>query len=166
MVATIRHCEYGGIMGTAWKNVVLLIHLLVGVMGVVLYAGSFAGYGWEVGGRFVFVAFLCAFIASIPTVIRDHKFFKEHWGFSFIGLRSHFPFQMFPARREKWLNQLAIFFMAILLLHFFWMIVSTNHDVSRTGSSTDLRYVSLMVLIAGVLGALAWEYPPTEMPQA
>ena len=152
-------------MRTALNNAVLLIHLLVAVMGVVLYASSFFGYGWETGGEFVFVAFIGSFLASIPALIRDRKFFMEHWGFGFIGIRSRFPFQAFPARRENWLNPLAWCFMAVLLLHFFWLVIHSATD-EAANSAASLRYVSLMVTFGGVLGALIWGYPPTEKPRA
>ena len=113
------------------------------------------------------IAFMCCFLASIPTAIRDRKFFKKHWGFGFRGIRNHFPFQSFPARREKWLNPLGWSFMAILLLHFFWLVInSTTHEAAQRDTNADLRYVSLMVTLASIMGALAWEYPPTEKPLA
>jgi len=58
--------------------------------------------------------------------------------------------------------------MAILFFHFFWMMIinSASHEAAQRDTSADLRYVSLLVTFTGVLGALSWEYPPTEKPQA
>jgi hypothetical protein len=152
-------------MSAALNNTVLLIHLLVAVIGVVLYGASSFGYGWEAGGQFVFIGFICSFLASVPALIRDRKFFKKYWGFGLIGMRNRFPFQFFPARRDNWLNPLAWLFMGILFLHFFWLVIdSTTHQAEQANPGTSLRYVSLMVAIAGVLGALIWQYPPTEKP--
>jgi len=149
------------------SDAVLLMQLIAAGTGLVLYVASFFGYGWDQGGLFLVAAFMCSFLASIPTVIRDRKFFRTHWGFGFSGIRTRFPFQVFPARRDKWLNPLAWCFMAILLLHFFLLVInSASHQAAQTDTSADLRYVSLMVTFAGALGALAWEYPPTEKPRA
>jgi|ERR1700733_8057543 hypothetical protein len=155
-------------MYTVLSNAILLMQLFAVGTGLALYAASFSGYGWNEGGQFVMAAFMCGFLGSIPTAIRDRKFFRKHWGFGLLGIRGRFPFQLFPARRDKWLNPLGWCFMAILFFHFFWMmnINSASHEAAQRDTSADLRYVSLLVAFTGVLGALSWEYPPTEKPQA
>jgi hypothetical protein len=55
--------------------------------------------------------------------------------------------------------------MGILLLHFFWLVIhSASKGAVQRDTSADLRYVSLMVTFVGVIGALAWEYPPQRPP--
>jgi hypothetical protein len=153
-------------MGATLSDAVLLMQLIAAGTGLALYVASFFGYGWDEGGRFLAAASICSFLASIPGVIRDRKFFKRHWGFGLIGIRNHFPFQFFPARRDEWLNPLAWCFMGVLLLHFLWLMMnSVNHEAAQANTSVGLRYVSLMLTFTGVLGALTWEYPPTEKPQ-
>ena len=152
--------------GEVLMNPILLIQVIAAESGLILYGASFFGYGWNDGGRFVIAAFACSFLASIPTVVRDRKFFMEHWGFGLWGLRRHFPFQFFPARQVEWLNPLGWCFMGILFLHFFWFVIhSASTQGAQADSSADLRYVSLMAAFGGVLGALNRIYPPTEKPQ-
>jgi len=153
-------------MNTALKNVVLMAHLLVATMGLVLYGTSFLGYGRDTGGPFVVAAFICSFVASIPALLRDRRFFKKYWGFGLIGMRNHFPFQFFPAREDRRLNPIAWSLMAVLFFHFFWLLISSiNHQAAETDTSASLRYVSLMLVAAEVLGALVWVNPPTERPE-
>jgi hypothetical protein len=154
-------------MGATLGYAVLLMEAIAAGIGVALYVASFLGYGWEEGGGFLMAAFIFSFVASIPTGIRDRKFFKRYWGFGLLGIRNRFPFQVFPARRDEWLNPLAWCFMGVLLLHFLWLTMNpVDREAAQRNTSADLRYVSLMVIAAGVLGALAWEYPPTEKPHA
>ena len=109
---------------------------------------------------------LTCFLASIPTVVRDRRFFVKHWGFGLLGIRRRFPFQFFPARQVEWLNPLGWCFMGMFLLHFFWFVIhSANAQATQQDTSADLRYVSLMATFGGVLSALSRAYPPTEKPQ-
>jgi hypothetical protein len=102
---------------------ILLIQVIAAEAGLILYGASFFGYGWDEGGRFVIAALVCSFLASIPTVVRDRRFFAKHWGFGLLGVRRRFPFQFFPGRHVEWLNPLGWCFMGILLLHFFWFVM-------------------------------------------
>jgi hypothetical protein len=160
-------CGYIGMMGATLGDTVLLMQLIAAGTGLAFYVASFLGYRWDQGGQFVMAAFVCSFLASIPAAIRDHKFFKRYWGFGLTGIRRRFPLQSFPARRDKWLNSLAWCFMGLLLLHFLWLMMtnSASPEAAPRDTSADLRYVSLMAICAGILGALTWEYPPTEKPQ-
>jgi hypothetical protein len=155
-------------MYTVFSNAVLLMQVFAAGTGLALYANSFSGYGWnneEI--RFVVAAFICSILASIPTTIRDGRFFRKHWGLGALGVRNRFPLELFPARRDKWLNTLGWCFLAILFLHFFWVVInSPDHEAAPLDASAALRYVSLMVIYIGVMGGLGWEYPPTEKPQA
>jgi hypothetical protein len=146
---------------------ILLIQVIAAEAGLILYGASFFSYGWDEGGRFVIAALVCSFLASIPTVVRDRKFFLKHWGFGLLGVRRRFPFQFFPGRHVEWLNPLGWCFMGILLLHFFWFVMhSPITPAAQADTSADLRYVSLLATFGGVLSALSRAYPPTEKPQA
>jgi len=148
-------------------DILLLIQVLVAEAGLILYGASFFGYGWDDGGSFAMAAFFCGFLVSIPTVIRDRKFFLKYWGFGLLRVRRYFPFQFFPARQIQWLNPLGWSFMGVLVLHFFWLVVrSATTQPAERDTSIDLRYLSLMVTSGGVLGALIRAYPPTEKPTA
>jgi hypothetical protein len=145
---------------------VLLVQVLAAEAGLILYGASFFGYGWDDGGRFAIAAFACSILASIPTMLRDRKFFMRYWGFGLSGIRRHFPFQFFPARQVEWLNPLGWCFMGILLLHFLWYVIhSASALAGQVGTSADLRCVSLMVALGGVLSALSLVYPPTQKPR-
>lgn len=154
---------------TGFKGVlcdaVITIQLGAATVGLTLYVASFMGYGWESGAPFILPAFISIALTSIPTTFRDRRFFLEKWGFGLIGMRQHFPFQFFPARRVEWLNPIGWIFMGVLLLHFAWLVLSAQGEGSpQRGTGADLRYVALMITVGGVLAALGWIYPPTEGP--
>lgn len=155
---------------TAWKKLlhdaVLTVQLGSATTGLTLYVASFYGYGYESGAPFIGVAFVILAATSILTTWRDRRFFLENWGFGLMGMRQHFPFQFFPARRIHWLNPIGWFFMLVLLLHFVWLAMSApEHGVPQRGTGADLRYIALMITSGGVLAALSWTYPPTELPE-
>ena len=158
--------DYSWMTGVTPMDPILLIQVIGAETGLILYGASFFGYGWDDGGRFVIAACVCCFLASIPTVVRDRRFFVKHWGFGLLGVRRRFPFQFFPARQVEWLNPLGWCFMGMFLLHFFWFVIhSANAQATQQDTSADLRYVSLMATFGGVLSALSRAYPPTEKPQ-
>lgn len=154
-------------MYAVFSNAVLLMQVLAAGTGLALYADSFSGYGWnDEKTVFLVAAGICCVLASIPTTIRDGRFFRRYWGIGLWDVRNRFPMQMFPARRDKWLDPLGWCLMAILFLPFFGMMLnSASREAAQTDGSPDLRYVSLAVAFLSVLGALGWEYPPTEKPQ-
>lgn len=147
-------------------DAVLTIQLGAAAVGLTLYVASFYGYGFESGKPFVGFAFVSLAVTSILTTLRDRQFFLNNWGFGLLGIRQHFPFQFFPARRVEWLNPLGWTFMAVLLLHFAWLAMSApGQGMPQRGTGADLRYVALMITFSGILTALAWTYPPTERPE-
>ena len=147
-------------------GVISTLRMITVGVGLLLYLVSFLGYGWDKGGNLLIAAFVLIFVTSIPTMIRDRRFFLTHWGFGLTRLRSRFPFQFFPARRERWLNTLAWCFMAVLLLHFVWLVShSPASDSPGANSTANLRYISLMVFISGTLNVLSWDHPPSERPR-
>ena len=149
------------------SDAVFVTQLLAAEAGLMLYVASFFGYGLEDGIRYLIVAWVVIALSSIPVSIRDRRFFLRHWGFGLMALRFRFPFQFFPARRVAWLDGLAWSLMAILLLHFAWLVLSnSSQSTLQENTQAALRYVSLIVTFSGVLGALSWKYPPTERPQA
>ncbi len=155
---------------TAWRKLlhdaVLILQLGSTAVGLTLYVLSFYGYGYESGAPFIGVAFGSLAVTSILTALRDRQFFLKNWGFGLMKLRQYFPFQLFPARRIQWLNPIGWFFMLVLLLHFVWLATSAlGHGNPQGGTGADLRYVALMITSGGVLAALSWTYPPTELPK-
>ena len=147
------------------RDAVLTIQLGAAAIGLTLYAASFLGYGYESGALFILPAFVSIALTSIFTTLRDRRFFLENWGFGLMGMRQHFPFQFFPARRIEWLNPIGWFFMVVLLLHFVWVVISApSPGMPARGTGVDLRCVALMITFGGVLTALGWIYPPTEGP--
>ena len=146
-------------------DAVLTIQLGAAATGLTLYVASFFGYGYESGAPFILPAFVSIALTSILTALRDRRFFLDNWGFGLMGMRQHFPFQFFPARRVEWLNLIGWFFMAVLLFHFVWLVMSApGPGTPERGTSADLRLVALMIAFGGVLTALGWIYPPTEGP--
>ena len=144
-------------------DIIFGIQLAAAGVGLVLYFSSFFGRGIEDGVTFLIPAFACAAVASTPRVIRDRRFFLDYWGLGPLGVRSNFPFEMFPARREQWLNPLSWCCMSILFLHFFMLVAGTaNHATQNSGA--ELRQLSLIVACGSGLSALAWKYPPTQKP--
>ncbi|MEK6396688.1 MAG: hypothetical protein V4734_01255, partial [Terriglobus sp.] len=147
----------------SWLDLVLVaVQLSVAGAGAVLYLASLLGYGGDLGGEFFGAAWIALLVTTIPTVYRDHRFFKENWGFGILSIRSHFPGQTFPAREEGWLNLLAWGMFGVLVVHFFLMIV-----VSSTGSKSwnaEGGYPALMMVFGGVMSALGRIYPPTVKP--
>lgn len=147
----------------SWLDVVLLaIQLSVTGTGAILYLASFLGYGWERGGEFIIPAYVALMLSTIPIVFRDHRFFKQNWGFGIFALRSRFPGEFYPAREQGWLNLLGWALFAVVGLHFFLMVVVSTTD-SKSWDA-DLGYPALMMTVAGVMTVLAWIYPPTEKP--
>ena len=147
------------------RDAVLTIQLAAAAVGATLYVASFFGYEYENGAFLISSAFVILALTSILTALRDRRFFLKNWGFGLMGIRKHFPFQMFPARRIEWLNPISWALMAVLLLHFIWLVMSApGPGMPETGSVMALRYVSLMITFGGILSALMWRYPPTELP--
>ena len=147
------------------RDAVLAIQLCSAAVGLTLYAASFFGYDYESSAPIILPAFVSIALTSILTALRDRRFFLENWGFGLMGLRQHFPFQFFTARRVEWLNPIGWFFMAVLLLHFVWLVMSApGPGTPERGTDADLRIVALMITFGGVLAALGWIYPPTEGP--
>jgi hypothetical protein len=147
----------------SWLDLVLLaVQLSVAGAGVVLYLASFWGYGGDLGGEFIGPAWIALLVTTIPTAYRDHRFFKQNWGFGIFAFRSRFPGEFYPAREEGWLNLLGWGMFGVLGLHFFLMIV-----VSATGSkswNSEGGYPALMMVVGGIMTALGRIYPPTEKP--
>lgn len=153
-------------MASILSNAVFVIQLIAAETGLILYLASFFGYRLEDGSRFLTIACISIALSSIPATIRDRRFFLKNWGFGLLAIRYRFPFQFFPARRVEWLNQLAWCFTIILLLHFAWLVMSTSSQgILQNDTRAALRYAALIVTFSGILTALSWKYPPTEMPQ-
>lgn len=154
-----------------WNGLVSALRMSAVGIGVVLYVTSFLGYGWDTslfgygwdtGGNLLIAAFGFVFLTSIPTMIRDRRFFLKYWGIGLTPLRSHPPCQFFPARREKHLNALAWYMFALIPLHFLWLAAK------GPGRSEEpiavLRCVSLLVSCSAIINVLRWDYPPTMKP--
>ena len=155
-----------------WEGLTSALRMSAVGIGVVFYVASFVGYGWktsclgygwDTGGNLLIVAFGVVFLTSIPTAIRDRRFFLKYWGFGLTRLRSRFPFQSFPARQDKRLDALAWCFMAALLLHFVWF-AATSPGPSQEPIAA-LRYVSLLVTCSAIVNVLSWDYPPILKPR-
>ena len=146
------------------SEIVFALQLAAAGAGTVLYIASFFGRGIEDGIFFLVPAFACSAILGIAGSFRDRNFFLKYWGFGILGLRTNFPLEMFPARREHWLNPFGLCCMALLSLHFFMLVMSGTGAHRAAGTGAELRLVSLMVAFGAGMGALSWKCPPTRTP--
>jgi hypothetical protein len=151
-------------MKSIMNGAVLAIPLLAAESALMLYFASFWGYRLDDGIPYLILASIAIALSSIPTTIRDRRFFLQYWGFGLFLLQYRFPFRYFPARRIAWLEGLAWSIMAILLLHLAWFLAHPSPQ-GILENDQILRWVCLMVIFSGILAALSWEYPPTQKPQ-
>jgi hypothetical protein len=153
-------------MGEFLSVALFAIQLIIAEAGLMLYIASYFGYGLEDVIGYLILAMIVLVLSSVPTTIRDWRFFRQYWDLGLWELRFRFPFQTFPARPNKWLNTLPYLFVAILLLHLPWLKTQITDDGRKLIDTYGvLRYVSLLIFYSGILSALSWKYPPTEKPQ-
>ena len=158
--------NYRRLTGIVLHDAIIAIQLSIAGVGIVLYLASFFRYDYQVVAPVFLLSLVICYLASIPGIIRDRRFFKTYWGFGILRLRQKFPFQFFPARSVEWLNPLGYVMMGLSFLHFLNIVISDSMG-SKTVSfaGAELRFLSLMLLFGGTFSALSWHYPPTEKPQ-
>lgn len=153
-------------LSTILDDLILGVRLSAIAVALTLYVASFFGYGWREGGGVIVATFVTIMFTSLPSMLRDRRFFLQHWGFGLLGIRNHFPFQFFPGREIEWLNPLAWSFLVVLLLHFAWFATGpTGQPVLHPDKTADLRCVSLVVMFGAAINTLSWKYPPTQKPE-
>ncbi|WP_047489937.1 hypothetical protein [Terriglobus sp. TAA 43] len=146
----------------SWLDLVLLaVQLSVAGAGAVLYQASFLGHGGH-GSEFFVPSWIALVLSTIPSAYRDHRFFKQYWGFGIFAIQSRFPGKFFPAREEGWLNPVGWALFALVGLHF--LLASSVSMLSSKNWNSELGYQGLMLFVGGIMTALVRFYPPTEKP--